>query len=264
MPSTYWHFAGKDEIFLALFDRFNREIFAAWDDVSSSSALETLRIESEVVLETLLRDRTLVETWTEFLKHPLARERFASIYEMSRARFETTIHAGIQTGEIAPCEARHAGSMLIALVEGLLLQALADPSFDPREASYVEVAPGESVGLDFDAEIPADRSTERVEIVVDGLHEVTIEAELSAPGLVVLGDSFYPGWRATVDGEPAPILATNHIFRGVVVPAGRHEIRFDYAPASVYWGAAISFAGWLGWALVIRATRFSRRSVGAR
>ena len=134
MPSTYWHFAGKDEIFLALFDRFNREIFAAWDEDSSSSALETLRIESEVVLETLLRDRTLVETWTEFLKHPLARERFASIYEMSRARFETTIQDGIQTGEIAPCEARHAGSMLIALVEGLLLQALADPSFDPMGA----------------------------------------------------------------------------------------------------------------------------------
>ena len=132
--ALYWHFDSKDEIFLALFDRFNLEILAAWANVSNSSALETLRIESEVVLETLLSDRALVETWTEFLKHPLIRDRFGAIYEMSRARFEATIEGGIQAGEIAHCEARHAGSMLIAVVEGLLLQSLADPSFDPLSA----------------------------------------------------------------------------------------------------------------------------------
>lgn len=132
--ALYWHFKSKDEIFLALFDQFDREIFAAWDDLSSGPALETLRIESEIVLNALIGDRLLVEMWSEFLKHPLARDRFAAIYDHSRERLAGTIERGIERGEIAPCEARHAAAMLTAVIEGLLLQALADPSFDPLEA----------------------------------------------------------------------------------------------------------------------------------
>jgi AcrR family transcriptional regulator len=131
--ALYWHFKSKDEIFLALFDQYDREIFAAWDDLSAGPALETLRIESEIVLTALAGDRMLVEMWSEFLKHPLARDRFAVIYDHSRERLAGTIEKGIERGEIAPCEARHAAAMLTAVIEGLLLQALADPSFDPLE-----------------------------------------------------------------------------------------------------------------------------------
>lgn len=132
--ALYWHFKSKDEIFLALFDQYDREIFAAWDDLSDGPALETLRIESEIVLRALLDDRSLVEMWSEFLKHPLARDRFAAIYEHSRERLGSTIEKGIERGEIEPCEARHAATMLTAVIEGLLLQALADPRFDPLDA----------------------------------------------------------------------------------------------------------------------------------
>jgi AcrR family transcriptional regulator len=131
--ALYWHFKSKDEIFLALFDQYDREIFAAWDDLPVGPALEILRIESEIVLTALIGDRTLVEMWSEFLKHPLARERFAATYEHSRERLARTIDRGIEQGEIVPCESRHAAAMLTALIEGLLLQALADASFDPLE-----------------------------------------------------------------------------------------------------------------------------------
>lgn len=132
--ALYWHFKSKDEIFLALFDQYDREIFAAWDDLSDGHSLETLRIESEIVLNALIGDHSLVELWSEFLKHPLARERFAAIYESSRERLGRTIEKGIERGEIAPCEARHAAAMLTAVIEGLLLQTLADPLFEPLEA----------------------------------------------------------------------------------------------------------------------------------
>jgi AcrR family transcriptional regulator len=132
--SLYWHFESKDEIFFALFDEFERAVFEAWDELPGASALETLRREGEVVLETLLRDRSFIETWTEFLKHPLIRERFARVYERSRDRLAVTIEAGIARGELAPCDARHAASALTALIEGLLIQALADPAFDPLAA----------------------------------------------------------------------------------------------------------------------------------
>ncbi len=70
-----------------------------------------------------------------------------------------------------------------------------------------------------------------------------LEATLEQPELVVLADSFYPGWRATIDGTPAPIVATNYLFRGVAAPAGTHRIRFAYVPASVRIGAALSLLG---------------------
>ena len=132
--AIYWHFKSKDEIFLALFDQFDREIFSAWDDLPGDDALETLRLESEIVLDALLQDRSLIETWTEFLKHPSARERFAAIYIQSRARLGKTIAAGIERGEIAACDPQHAATTLTALIEGLLLQAMVDADFDPLAA----------------------------------------------------------------------------------------------------------------------------------
>jgi hypothetical protein len=82
-------------------------------------------------------------------------------------------------------------------------------------------------------------------VVVDDEQVVEVEATLSHPGLVVLADAHYPGWRATTDGVPARIVATNHLFRGVPAPAGTHRIRFEYRPRSVVAGTRISIVGWL-------------------
>ncbi|MFP6640154.1 MAG: YfhO family protein, partial [Myxococcota bacterium] len=118
-----------------------------------------------------------------------------------------------------------------------LLAKLASPDFDPREQSYLELD-----SLPEPELAPAQRS-ERVAIVRDTLHEVALEVELDAPGVVILSDSYYPGWRASVDGEPVPIYAANHLFRGVAVGAGVHEVRFLYEPSSVRIGAGLSLLG---------------------
>ena len=52
-------------------------------------------------------------------------------------------------------------------------------------------------------------------------------------GVVVFNEAFDPGWRATVDGEPAPIERVNLLHRGVVVPAGAHDVELRYAPPGV-------------------------------
>jgi AcrR family transcriptional regulator len=132
--ALYWHFKSKEKIFLALFDEFERAIFGAWDDLEGVPALEAIKREAEVVLESITSDRAFVETWSEFLKHPMARERFASVYNQSRARLQTTIEGGIVRGELKPCDAFQAAASITALIEGLLLQALADPGFDPLAA----------------------------------------------------------------------------------------------------------------------------------
>ena len=132
--ALYWHFKSKEEIFLALFDQFEREIFAAWDQVTEGPTLDILRIESEIVLKALTGDPSLVEMWSEFLKHPLARERFAAVYEHSRKRLARTVMKGIERGEVVRCEPNHVAATLTAVIEGLLLQTLVDPAFDPLES----------------------------------------------------------------------------------------------------------------------------------
>ena len=50
-------------------------------------------------------------------------------------------------------------------------------------------------------------------------------------------DTYFPGWVATVDGQPAPVYEAYGFLRGVVVEAGAHRIEMRYRPKSVYWGA---------------------------
>jgi len=62
-----------------------------------------------------------------------------------------------------------------------------------------------------------------------------------APSFLVLSEVYYPeGWQAWVDGEPASIHEVNTILRGVMVPAGAHEITLDFEPADVRLGRLIS------------------------
>ncbi len=98
-----------------------------------------------------------------------------------------------------------------------------------------------------------------VEILERSERDWTLQASMDRPGLLVLAETDYPGWIATIDGEPAPIHTTNMNFRGVQLPAGEHEIRFAYAPS---WlrptGAAAGLALLLG---IIALAVPRRRSV---
>jgi len=74
--------------------------------------------------------------------------------------------------------------------------------------------------------------------------EIKVVTETTVPqSLLVIANSFYPGWTATIDGKPAPILETNIRFMGVVIPKGKHEVRLTYAPTSLLYGAYVTTFG---------------------
>ncbi|HEY6393465.1 MAG TPA: YfhO family protein, partial [Bryobacteraceae bacterium] len=72
---------------------------------------------------------------------------------------------------------------------------------------------------------------------------VVLRADVACRSMVVLGDAWFPGWKAYVDDKPAPIHAAYNVVRGVVVDAGQHEVALVYRPASLYTGAALALIG---------------------
>ncbi len=69
---------------------------------------------------------------------------------------------------------------------------------------------------------------------------VRVGVETPKPGLLVLADTYYPGWKATVDGEKSEIHAVDGAFRGVFVPEGKHQVVFRFSPASIKIGLVLS------------------------
>jgi len=57
-----------------------------------------------------------------------------------------------------------------------------------------------------------------------------VEIEATGPGTLVLGDSWYPGWTATLDGARAPVGHADVIHRAVALPAGTHTVAWSYDP----------------------------------
>jgi hypothetical protein len=83
----------------------------------------------------------------------------------------------------------------------------------------------------------------QAQIVHYAPERVEVRTDSPAPALLVLSDTYYPGWRATVDGTPAAIYPTNVLLRGVPVPAGEHTVVLRFDPLTWRLGRAISLAG---------------------
>jgi hypothetical protein len=117
------------------------------------------------------------------------------------------------------------------------LALLAQPEFDPQAEAVIEgpMTPQLTV-------LASQRPARAVaaEITEYSSRSLRASVTVSGPRLVVLNDTDYPGWTATVDGQPTAILAANYLFRGVLIAAGTHVIQFTYRPLSFTIGAALS------------------------
>jgi hypothetical protein len=148
--------------------------------------------------------------------------------------------------------------VVVAGGEAQQIAAAAGAALDPRRDAVVagdELPAGTSP--------PAGVAGGRAQVVSERDARVTLRATLPRAGLVVLDDAWERGWSVTVDGRPARTLHADVVLRGVLVPAGSHEIVWRYAVPGLGAGAAISGAGllvalaWGGW-LIARARRRAR------
>jgi len=137
------------------------------------------------------------------------------------------------------------------IVSGGAAELAALARLDPRKQVLLEHAP--SLALP-EAELPLEPARV-VEVVRD---RMVIEAESAAPGILVVSEAHYPGWRATVDGEPAELLRADYALRGVALPAGRHRVELRYVSTPVRAGLALSLAGFAALLLIALIGRGAR------
>ena len=94
------------------------------------NAPTAIQRQGAIVLEQVLGIPGLIGAWIEFLRHPPSRARFTTIYARARRELAATIRAGVRAGEFRRCDSAALAATITALIEGLILQAMADPTFD--------------------------------------------------------------------------------------------------------------------------------------
>ncbi len=121
------------------------------------------------------------------------------------------------------------------------LALMREEGFDPA-AQVVLSADASPTGPA--APLQAGAGGDQVGITEYTPERIAMEVTAGAPGYVVLTDAWYPGWRAYVDGQPAPIQRADLYFRAVPVEAGRHRVLFTFRPRTLVVGVGISLAAW--------------------
>jgi hypothetical protein len=108
---------------------------------------------------------------------------------------------------------------------------------DPRQTVILEAEAGEAPPA-----VSAEGAGSSATIVTENPQSVEISARLDGAGYLVLLDTFYLGWLATVDGQPTPIYRADYVARAIYVPAGEHLVRFEYRPMSFRLGVYLALA----------------------
>ena len=116
--------------------------------------------------------------------------------------------------------------------------AIHDPAWDAARTVVLEEKPqplappaGQPVALGFSGY---------------GNNWLSLHVSTPTPAYLLLSEVYYPGWRASIDGQPTPVLRADYLFRAVYVPAGTHEVRLWFSPPSFWIGLGLSVATWLG------------------
>jgi hypothetical protein len=144
--------------------------------------------------------------------------------------FEGDPQINIYLNQSALARVLFVGEALIVPTHDAAWEAIRADKFDPGKQVVLEG--GQPVNTQPQATLT---------ILQYGINAVSVAVETDQPGYLVLSDAYYPGWRATVDGQPEPILRANYAFRAVYIPAGQHTVQFVFAP--VIWKVGLGVSG---------------------
>lgn len=125
--------------------------------------------------------------------------------------------------------------------------ALGNPAFDPRRMALVESPPVLPMAPVEGLAVNPGTAT----VVTYENAKVTVQARALTNALLVLGDKYFNGWRATVDGKEAAIVPVNLVLRGVYVTPGDHTVEFIFDPLPFKIGKWLTLTSFLIFALCL-------------
>jgi hypothetical protein len=148
-------------------------------------------------------------------------------------------------------------------------KAVLFPSNKARDFAHSAVVETEQPLDEWAASSAGDTAVENKEscrITHYDPQRIVIETHLARPGLLVLSDAWFPGWKAIVTAEgtsrESPIYRTDRVLRGVWLSAAEQTVEFRFQPASYVRGAVISVMSWLIFGLVGLAFVAKRKTTG--
>ena len=189
-------------------------------------------------------------SYTDFLNfiNGLAPERRGKLLQVLNVKYVVTFHALNVKGLKLLHEFPEHYSRMYEVTDSVPRTYLAShPVYDPdpistlRRLSTDMFDPAREVVIDAPIRLEREtefRGTANIELYQND--RVRITARLHEPGILVLTDAFYPGWKVYVDKHPKRILRANYLFRGVELTPGNHTVEFVYDPASFKIGLFIS------------------------
>ncbi|HEX7090219.1 MAG TPA: YfhO family protein [Longimicrobiales bacterium] len=160
--------------------------------------------------------RLLDLTNTRYLLSPRPLEGVAGLTEVYRDP-----QAAVYRNESAFPRAFLVGAVEVVPDELAVVRILTDSMLDLRRTALLPEPLPAGIALEPDP-------VGTVEWLDREVDRYTLRVTTDRPALLVVSENYFPAWKAAVDGEPAPVLRANYTFRAVPVPAGAHEVRFEY------------------------------------
>lgn len=144
--------------------------------------------------------------------------------------------------DFAPMPLLTAGQQVESLNENETLARLTDPSFDPTKRVFANLPPHESTRAG-------------VTDVRAAAHSISAKVTAEKPTVAVLSQTWYPNWRATVNGKEIEIARANVAYQAIPIPAGESQIELRYEDRDFKFGAVISLCAALTVASMLLSSR---------
>lgn len=138
------------------------------------------------------------------------------------------------------------------------LGALQNPAFNPRQVALIESPPPIQTS---DPKLPPGVTAGEVRVTHYEAERIDLEAAVALNSMMVMGEKYYEGWRATVDGREARVYPVDHILRGIYLTPGSHKVEFVFDPLPFKIGKYLTLASFALFALMAFRELRWRRSV---